>query len=128
MGFRTGAYCTVWDVDPKTDTFTKVRLSVSKKNKATGEYETEFSGFVSFVGTATAKKAAALKPKDRIKLGDVDVTNIYDNESKREYVNYKCFNFETDGGRGSVSPEKRYDDPQPANVDAGDLSDERLPF
>lgn len=128
MGFRTGAYCMVWGVDPKTDTFTKVQLSVSKKNKATGEYETEFSGFVSFVGTAAAKKAAALKPKDRIKLGDVDVTNIYDHESKREYVNYKCFNFETDGGLSSAAPEKRYDDPQPANVDTGDFSDERLPF
>lgn len=128
MGFRTGAYCTVWDVDPKSDTFTKVRLSVSKKNKAIGEYVTEFSGFVSFVGTAAAKKAAALKPKDRIKLGDVDVTNIYDRESKREYVNYTCFNFELDGGTTSPTPEKRYDDPQPANVDAGDFSDERLPF
>lgn len=128
MGFRTGAYCTVWDVDPKTDTFTKVRLSVSKKNKETGEYDTEFSGFVAFIGTAAAKKAAALGPKDRIKLGDVDVTTTYDRESKREYVNYKCFNFEMDSGTTSPTPEKRYDDPQPANVDAGDFSDERLPF
>ena len=37
------------------------RLSISKKNRATGEYEQDFSGFVMFVGTACAKKAAALK-------------------------------------------------------------------
>lgn len=46
MGFRTGAYAKVWEVTPMSDTSTKVRLSVSRKNKQTNEYEQDFSGFV----------------------------------------------------------------------------------
>lgn len=78
MGFRTGAYAKVWEVKPFSDTSVKLRLSVSRKNKQTGEYEQDFSGYVNAVGTAAAKKAACLKEGDRIKLGDVDVTTKYD--------------------------------------------------
>lgn len=42
MGFRTGAYAKVWEVTPMSDTSTKVRMSVSRKNKQTGEYEQDF--------------------------------------------------------------------------------------
>lgn len=83
MGFRTGAYAKVWEVTPMSDTSTKVRLSVSRKNKQTNEYEQDFSGFVLAIGTAAAKKAACLKEGERIKLGDVDVTTKYDKEKKR---------------------------------------------
>ena len=60
MGFRTGAYAKIWEVTPMSDTSTKVRLSVSRKNKQTNEYEQDFSGFVLAIGTAAAKKASAL--------------------------------------------------------------------
>ena len=73
MGFRTGAYAKVWEVTPMSDTSTKVRMSISRKNKQSGEYEQDFSGFVLAIGTAAAKKAASLKEGNRIKLGDVDV-------------------------------------------------------
>jgi len=33
MGFRTGAYAKVWEVTPMSDTSTKVRMSISRKNK-----------------------------------------------------------------------------------------------
>ena len=39
MGFRTGAYAKVWEVTPMSDTSTKVRMSISRKNKQSGEYE-----------------------------------------------------------------------------------------
>lgn len=92
MGFRSGSFCSIWGVEPK-GTWTKVRLSTSRKNRDTGEYEQDFSGFVSFVGNANAK-AQQLKERDRIRLGDVDVTTRYDKEKNREYVNYTCFSFE----------------------------------
>lgn len=95
MGFRREAFATIWDVEPGKGNFTKVRLSVSRKNKD-GEYEQDFSGFCTFIGTAHAK-AAKLKKKDRIKLGDVDVSTVYDAEKNREYVNYKVFDFEMAG-------------------------------
>ena len=68
MGFRTGAYAKVWEVTPMSDTSTKVRMSISRKNKQSGEYEQDFSGFVLAIGTAAAKKAAGLKEGDIITL------------------------------------------------------------
>lgn len=94
MGFRTGAYCTVWSVEAGQGNFTKVRVSTSRKNKNTGEYEQDFSGFCTFVGHAHAK-AAKLKERDRIKLGDVDVTSSYNKEKAKEYINYVVFEYET---------------------------------
>ena len=90
MGFRTDAYAKVWEVTPMSDTSTKVRMSISRKNKQSGEYEQDFSGFVLAIGTAAAKKAASLKEGNRIKLGDVDVTTKYDKEKKVTYTTSKC--------------------------------------
>lgn len=63
MGFRTGSFCTIWEVEPISDTNTKARISISHKNKQTGEYETDFSGYVNFMGTVAAKKHPALRKK-----------------------------------------------------------------
>lgn len=124
MGFRTGSYAKVWGVEPKSDTATTIRLSVSRKNKQTGEYTQDFSGFVSFIGTAAAKKAACLKEGDRIKLGDVDVTTKYNAEKKITYTNYKCFSFDIEIGSSALPTAA---EPQP-NVDEGTVDDSRLPF
>ena len=126
MGFRTGAYAKVWDVTPVGDTSTKVRISISRKNKETGDFDQEFSGFVLAIGTATAGKAAKLKKGDRIKLGDVDVTNKYDKEKEITYTNYKLFSFEDANGNGSEKKEDKTD-PQPS-VDGGEVDENKLPF
>ena len=127
MGFRAGAYCKVWSVEPLSEVNTKIRLSVSRKNKRTGEYEQDFSGFVNFIGSAAADKAAKLKEGDRIKLGDVDVSTKYNADKKVTYYNCKVFSFEPvddDKDKAETTP----DDPQPT-VDAGELDDNReLPF
>ncbi len=124
MGFRTGAFAKVWEVSPMSDTSTKVRMTISRRNRKTGEYEQDFSGFVLAIGTAAARKAAALKEGDRIKLGDVDVSTKYDKEKKVTYTNFKMFSFEKDGESKASAPGG---DPQPA-VDEGELDDSRLPF
>lgn len=107
MGFRQGSWATVWEVKPMSDTFTKCRISTSRKDKTTGQYETDFSGFVAFVGTAAAAKAARLSERERIKLGDVDVTVKYVKESGKQYTNFTVFSFETQdegGNNGRVAP------------------------
>lgn len=126
MGFRKESYATVWSVEAVSDTLTKARISISRKNKQTGEYETDFSGFVSFVGTAAAKKASLLKEKDRIRLGDVDVTNKYDKEKNTTFTNYKVFSFEF-ADDTQTHTTTTVDEPQQA-VDDGDVDDSRLPF
>lgn len=125
MGFRTGAFAKIWEVKPISDTNVKLRLSVSRKNRDSGEYEQDFSGFVNAVGTAAAKKAAALKEGDRIRLGDVDVTTRYDGEKKVTYTNYRLFSFDVDGQQNQSKPANT--EPQPS-VDSGEVDDARLPF
>ena len=122
MGFRSGAYAKCWSVEPKSDTMTKGRISISSKNKNTGEYEQDFSGIVAFLGSASAKNAAKLKEGDRIKLGDVDVCTTYDKARGKEYVDYKVFSFEmADNSNFDSAPQRR----SPA-VD--ELSEDNLPF
>lgn len=124
MGFRTGAYAKVWEVTPMSDTSTKVRLSVSRKNKQTGEYEQDFSGFVLCIGTAAAGNALKLKEGSRIKLGDCDVSTKYDAEKKITYTNFKLFSFEDADSEGAQTDNTAL---QPT-VDEGELDDSRLPF
>ncbi len=125
MGFRTGAYAKVWEVTPMSDTSTKIRISVSRKNKQTGEYEQDFSGFVLCIGTAAARNATKLKEGSRIKLGDCDVTTKYDGQKKVTYTNFKLFSFEDADGNSSSDTEAN--SPQPT-VDEGEVDENRLPF
>ncbi len=124
MGFRKDAWATCWGVEIKSDTLTQVRLSTSRKDRQTEGYVQDFSGFVSFVGTAAAKKAAALREKDRIKLGDVEVTTKYDSDRKVTYTNFKCYNFTTQNENESTYSTST--EPQPI-VDEG-VDEDKLPF
>ena len=118
MGFRKDAYASVWDVEEGRGNTLKVRLSTSRKNKD-GEYEQDFSGFCTFIGNAKTK-AEKLRPKDRIRLGDVDVTSWYSKEKGIEYITYKVFDIEVIGSPAKKSPE-------PEDTD-GDVSEDNLPF
>ena len=93
MGFRNGAYATVWDIKPGRGNYTDVRLSIGRKDQTTGEYNNDFSGFCMFIGNARAK-AESLRERDRIQLKEVDVSNVYDKERQREYTNFKVFDFD----------------------------------
>lgn len=129
MGFRQNGFCSVWSTEvSKSGNTTRVRLSSSRKNKMTDQYEQDFSGFCTFIGKAH-EMAKNLQPKDRIKILECDVGTSYDKEKQKEYVNYKVFDFEmadgsTPGGGKSGGGKK------PAfEVDAGepDTGDD-LPF
>lgn len=124
MGFRQNSFATIWSVEPVKDTITKAKISTSKKNKNTGEYETDFGGFVTFLGTAAASKAAKLKEKDRIKLGDVDVTRKWDKEKQKEYINYNVFSFEMADSLATQPATA----PQSQPVDSGEVETDDLPF
>lgn len=124
MGFRTGTFATVWEVSPISATMTKGRISISRKNKMTDQYEQDFGGFVVFCGTAVAQKALSLKQKDRIKLGDVDVTNRYDRDKGVTYTDFKVFSYEMADGSGSAGGSSAA---PAAAVDDGEL-DDSLPF
>lgn len=126
MSFRNNAYATVWEVTPKTATITSARISTSRKDKETDKYETDFSGFVSFLGTAAASKALSLKKEDRIKLLDVAVTSEYNKEQNKMYTNFKVFDFElATKGNSTQAPKTNSTEKE---VDGGEVEAEDLPF
>lgn len=121
MGFRQGAYAKVWEVKPKGATQTTLRISTSRKNRQTEQYEQDFSGFVDCFGSAAATQAMGLNKGDTIKLGDCDVTTRYDAEKRITYTNFKLFSFEKqqrdNDHSGAVSDSAAYEgDPDGADV------------
>lgn len=130
MGFRKDAYATVWSVQSISDVNTKLRISISRKDKQTGEYFDDFSGFVSVFGTAAAKNASMLNRGDRIKLGDVDVRTKYVKEKNVTYYNFNVYSFELQENKNNQEFTPNYNTPEAASETAGDgdLDDSRLPF
>lgn len=119
---------------------TKLRISISKKNKETGEYETSFSGYVACVGTACAGKAAKLSKYDKkigssgdtIILGDIDVTMQAKKSGDGYYTNFSIYSFEVADGNngGTKTPDKPAAKPKKqAHVESNDTEDDsHLPF
>lgn len=131
MGFRQNAWATVWSVEPSAKgSSTKVRLSTSKKNK-NGVYEQDFSGFCLFIGDAH-NGAAKLAEKDRIKIGECEVTTLFDKDKNREYVNYKVYNFETSDGSNKTTPQNNSKSKKKSAfddiVEEGESNEDNLPF
>ena len=128
MGFRNGAYATVWETKSVSNTMTEARISISRKNKDAGGYTQDFGGFVTFIGTDNANKALKLKPRDRIKLDQVDVSTTYNAETKRNFTNFKVFSFESIGKvGGNTSNSSSPAEPEPKEDEAISEEDD-LPF
>lgn len=122
MAFRNNSYATVWEIKPNAN-YTDVRLSTSHKNKQTGEYETDFSNYVRFIGDAH-KMAAGLKERDRIHLDEVACTNQYNKEKRTTYYNFQVFAFSSaDSTRNTQTADVKYDPTIPE-----DVTEENLPF
>ena len=130
MGFRQGAYFTIWEVNEgKFANTANVRMTSSRKNK-NGEYEQDFSSYVTFIGEA-AKQVMGLGERDRIKILSCDVTNQYDKAKRITYTNYKVFEFEMAdgsklGGKSKPKPQRQAfaDDDFAVDYD----EDENIPF
>lgn len=121
MAFRTGNWAKIWEIEAG-ERSTKVRISTSKKNKDTGEYDTDFSGYVALAGEAH-KNAGQLKVGDTFKIGECAVTNRYDKEKKITYTNFAVFTFETNDAQPAKAEEK------PAEVAEVTIeAEEDLPF
>lgn len=108
MGFRQGAYAKLWKVENKGN-YSVAQISISKKDKETGEYNTEFQdGFVRLVGNAheTAKNLQITKSGVSIQITSCDVTNKYDPQSEKSYVNFTIFGFEIPSGDNAEKPSK----------------------
>ena len=103
MGFRTGAYASVFSVEKGRGNYYDVNIATSRKDKNTGNYNTDFRGFVRFAGDAAkgierlngmTSKNNGNRPIARVRLGDVDTTNSYSPENGKTYTHYAVFTFE----------------------------------
>lgn len=111
MGFRTGAYASVFSVKRGQGNFYDVNITTSHKDRSSGNYVRDFGAYVRFVGDA-ANVVAKLdgknskdnggRPLARIKLGDIDTTNTYNAAKGITYTNHVVFSCEEVDG-SSVS-------------------------
>ena len=128
MGFKNGAYCTVWNTKTENkvvvakEKYAEVNLTISKK-KQDGTYETDFESRVRFIGKAFNKiKDLALEEKDKLKLTEVETTYKYNKEAQKPFWSFVCWDFET------VDPVKK-EMPKVEVVDLPPLDvDDSLPF
>ena len=130
MGFRKGARATIWWCQPQSDTMTKVMLSTDGKTKD-GEWKRDFSDFVTFLGTAVAKKASTLKKLDHIVLGDCEVKYTFDDNNEVKYKNYYIYSFEMAENKGSSNSNAGATNNQHSadeGIDYNPVEESRLPF
>lgn len=110
MAFGVGSYLTIWGAVNK-GSYYEVDTSSSKKNRQTGNYETDFSSkFVRFCGEAAKKNPQA---GQKIKITNCAVQNCYEKNGARQYLKnpmYIVFDYElqdTNGNR-SATPNNNY--------------------
>ena len=129
MGFGVNCYAKIKEVVEKHDNYSVCKITVTKKNKLTNEYELQFSAHCRFVGNA--HKSVPMKDQ-RIKITSCDVTNCYkDKDGNLQFTKnpqYVVFGYELQESQGASAnvPYNPYDN----GVNFEDLSsdDSSLPF
>ena len=129
MGFGVNCYAKIKEVVEKHDNYSVCKITVTKKNKLTNEYELQFSAHCRFVGNA--HKSVPLKDQ-RIKITSCDVTNCYkDKDGNLQFTKnpqYVVFGYELQESQGASAnvPYNPYDN----GVNFEDLSSDSsdLPF
>lgn len=129
MGFGVNCFAKIKEVVEKHDNYSVCKITVTKKNKLTNEYELQFSAHCRFVGNA--HKSVPMKDQ-RIKITSCDVTNCYkDKDGNLQFTKnpqYVVFGYELQESQGASAnvPYNPYDN----GVNFEDLSssDSDLPF
>lgn len=116
--FAVNSYAKIKEVEVK-EKYTTCKITITKKNKLTNQYETNFVGKVRFVGQAHLQRPMA---DQKIKITACGVSNCSTKDSKLEflqYPSYVVFSYElqADTNGQSVSPMKAFE-----------VTDEVLPF
>lgn len=119
-GFGVNNYAKVWGIRTH-EKYTELQVSCSTKDKQTGEYKTDFSGFVRCVGKAH-EKCLSLSEKDSIKIGNFIVTNSYNKEKKITYTNIVMFDFELPENASNSASNDDF------MTIGADISEDELPF
>ena len=129
MGFSVGNFCKIKEVVEKHDNYSVCKITVTKKNKLTNQYELQFSAHCRFVGNAHKSVPMA---EQRIKITSCDVTNCYTSkEGKLQFTQnpqYVVFGYELQESQGASAnvPYNPYDNG--VNFEDLSASEDTLPF
>ena len=91
--FSVNSYAKIKEVEDKGN-YSVCKISISKKNKQSGKYETDFVGKVRFVGQSHLQRP--LKDQ-KIKITSCGVSNCYVKDDKLDFLNiptYTVFAYE----------------------------------
>lgn len=124
MGFRDGAYCKLWKLD-NSGKFPQGQISISRKDKDSGEYVDDFSGFVSFIGAA-ADAIKKIPTGGRFKIKGCDVSRVWNKEKQREYINFRIYDVEDATNTGAPQTPNQQKTRSTAKKADDDLSVEEL--
>jgi hypothetical protein len=116
--FSVNAYAKIKSVENKGN-YSVCKISTSKKDKATGKYETDFVGSVRFVGQAHLQRPMQ---DQRIKITSCGVQNCYTKDDKLEFLKiptYIIFGYELQEDSGAVSTPNPILEP---------ITEDQLPF
>ena len=91
--FGAGSFAKLWEIRKREEKYTDIRISTSRKNKETGNYEQDFGDFARLVGKAH-EAAEDLNDGDRFKIIKCGVENRYNKEKKVTYYNFVIFEIE----------------------------------
>jgi hypothetical protein len=128
MGFSANNYAKIKEVVEKQPNYTVCKVTITKKNKLTNEYELQFSAHCRFVGNAHKSVPMA---DQRIKITSCDVTNCYkDKDGNLQFTKnpqYVVFGYELQESQGANVPQYN---PYDNGVNFEDLSSDSsdLPF
>ena len=92
--FGVNSYAKIKEVVETKENYTVCKISISKKDKRTNQYNTTFMGNVRFCGQAHLQRPLA---DQRIKITSCGVSNCYQKEGKLEFnksPNYVIFAYE----------------------------------
>ena len=135
MGFSVGRFAKIWKMEDR-GTYAIANLSISKKDKNSNTYTTEFKdGFVAIVGRAYEDLKDAVIDENKglsVKLVSCDVTNVYTSPTGKVSYNphYTVFAVELPNASDSDTrePAKKKSNTADDFVNIPDGNDEELPF
>lgn len=108
MGLKSNAYAKVFKIN-NDEKNPSMQISISRKNKQTGEYVTTFSGYVG-CRFAAKDKLASLNEGDRIRILECDVENKYNKETKETKWFANVYDFELPEGATAPAADSDEDD------------------
>lgn len=103
--FSVNSYAKIKEVEDKGN-YSVCKISISKKNKQSGKYETDFVGKVRFVGNAHHQRPLA---NQRIQITSCGVSNCYTKDDRLEFPKapiYTIFEYSLQEDNGASSSDR----------------------